>query len=150
MFGRSVKSLSVQLILLNTGLNILIVKQFIAALWGAWYLCCVYLAPLNNSGAQVVISHILSVGSSSYRPVLISGWKAVEAAFPSHSWSSYHSTQSRGRSVVMTTRYGLDDRCSVWFPSGAGNFSLLHRIHTGSGVHPTPYQVDTGGSFLGG
>jgi hypothetical protein len=35
----------------------------------------------------------------------------------------------------------------VRFPAGAGNFSLHHRIQTGSGAHPTPYTIDTGGSF---
>jgi hypothetical protein len=28
-------------------------------------------------------------------------------------------------------------------------FSLLHAIHTGSGVHETSYQMGTGGSFPG-
>jgi hypothetical protein len=29
-------------------------------------------------------------------------------------------------------------------------FSLLHVVQTGSGVHPTTYRMGTGGSFLGG
>jgi hypothetical protein len=29
------------------------------------------------------------------------------------------------------------------------NFSLLHIVQTGSGVHPTSYKVGTGGSFPG-
>jgi hypothetical protein len=28
-------------------------------------------------------------------------------------------------------------------------FSLLHIVHTGSGVHPTSYKMSTGGSFPG-
>jgi hypothetical protein len=28
-------------------------------------------------------------------------------------------------------------------------FSLLHVVDTGSGVHPTSYPIDTGGSFPG-
>jgi hypothetical protein len=49
-------------------------------------------------------------------------------------------------------------RYSDWLrarrPGGAGvrvpvgyNFSLLHIVQTGSGVHPTSYKMDTGGSF---
>jgi hypothetical protein len=32
---------------------------------------------------------------------------------------------------------------------GAENFSLLHRVQTGSEVHPDSYSVDAGGYFLG-
>jgi hypothetical protein len=47
--------------------------------------------------------------------------------------------------------YGLDDRGSrVRFPVGAGNFSLHHRVQTGSGTHPTSYPMGTRGSFPGG
>jgi hypothetical protein len=28
-------------------------------------------------------------------------------------------------------------------------FSLLHAVHTGSGIHPTFYLMGTGGSFSG-
>jgi hypothetical protein len=34
------------------------------------------------------------------------------------------------------------------FPVGAGNFSLHHRVQTGSGAQPA-YPVGTRGSFLG-
>jgi hypothetical protein len=45
----------------------------------------------------------------------------------------------------------LDDRGSrVQFPVGAGNFSLHHRVQTGSGAHPASYPMDTRGSFPGG
>jgi len=37
----------------------------------------------------------------------------------------------------------------VRVPTGAGNFSLHHRVQTGSGVHPTSYSMGTGGAFLG-
>jgi hypothetical protein len=48
----------------------------------------------------------------------------------------------------MATGYGLDDRMiGVRFPAGAGNFSLHHRVQTGSGAHPAYYPTDTGGSF---
>jgi hypothetical protein len=43
------------------------------------------------------------------------------------------------------------DRCSeVRFPAGAGNFSLLRRIQTSSGVHPGSYSMGTRDSFPGG
>jgi hypothetical protein len=52
---------------------------------------------------------------------------------------------NKGSSDSIVTGYGLDDRRSgVRFPEGAGNFSLLHR------VHPASYSVGTGDSFLGG
>jgi hypothetical protein len=38
---------------------------------------------------------------------------------------------------------------SLRFPEGAGNFSLHHRIHNGSGAHPASYPMGTRGSFLG-
>jgi len=37
----------------------------------------------------------------------------------------------------------------VRVPTGAGNFSLHHRVQTGSGVHPTSYSVGIRGSFSG-
>jgi hypothetical protein len=53
-------------------------------------------------------------------------------------------------SVGIATGYGLDDRGSGnRFPEGAGNFSLLHRVHTGSGAHSASYAMGTGGSFPG-
>jgi hypothetical protein len=46
--------------------------------------------------------------------------------------------------------YQLDDRGSrVRIPAGAGNFSLHHRVQTGSGAHPACYPMGTGGSFPG-
>jgi hypothetical protein len=33
---------------------------------------------------------------------------------------------------------------------GGGNFSLLHRVQTGSGTHPTSYPMGSGGSLFGG
>jgi hypothetical protein len=44
--------------------------------------------------------------------------------------------------------YGLDDR-GVRFPAGAGNFSLHHRVQTGSGAHPASYPMDARDSFPG-
>jgi len=33
---------------------------------------------------------------------------------------------------------------------GAGNFSLRHRVQTGSAAHPASYSIGSGGSFPGG
>jgi hypothetical protein len=52
--------------------------------------------------------------------------------------------KSRDSSVGIGLAYGLDDRGSN--PAEGGNFSLHHRIHTGSGVHSAPYPVGTRGS----
>jgi hypothetical protein len=47
--------------------------------------------------------------------------------------------------VGIALGYGLDDRGSrVRFPTGAGNFSLLHH---GSGAHSASYPVCTRVSF---
>jgi hypothetical protein len=46
--------------------------------------------------------------------------------------------------------YGLVDRGSrVRFSAGAGNFSLHHRVHNGSGAHRASYPMGTRGSFPG-
>jgi hypothetical protein len=51
----------------------------------------------------------------------------------------------------VATGYGLDDRVSgVRFPVGAGNFSLLRRVQTGSGIHPVSYLMCNWGSSHGG
>jgi hypothetical protein len=58
---------------------------------------------------------------------------------------------SRNSSVGTATNYGLDDRMNgVRIPAGAGDFSLRHRVQTGSGAHQVSYPVGTGGSFPGG
>jgi hypothetical protein len=53
--------------------------------------------------------------------------------------------------VDVALGYGLDDRCSrVQFPAGTWNFSVPHRVQTGSGAHPASYLMGTGGPFPGG
>jgi hypothetical protein len=53
-------------------------------------------------------------------------------------------------SVGVATGYGLDDRIiGVHFPAGDWNFSLRHRVQTGSGAHPVSYPMDTGALYLG-
>jgi hypothetical protein len=52
---------------------------------------------------------------------------------------------------VLALGYELDDRGSrVRFPAEAGNFSLCHRVKTGSGAHSTSCSMGTKGSFPGG
>jgi hypothetical protein len=59
--------------------------------------------------------------------------------------------KSRDSSVSIALGYGLDERGSrVGFPTGAGNFSLHHRIQNGSGAHSASYTMGIRGSFLGG
>jgi hypothetical protein len=36
------------------------------------------------------------------------------------------------------------------YTTAVGNFSLHHRVQTGSGAHPASYAMGTGGSFPGG
>jgi hypothetical protein len=51
---------------------------------------------------------------------------------------------------AIATGYGLDDRGSgIRFLTWAGNFSLLHRVQTGSGAHTASYPMGTGGTFPG-
>jgi hypothetical protein len=64
--------------------------------------------------------------------------------------SIHRDFKSRDSSVGIALGYGLNDRGSrVRFPAGAGNFSLHHRVHNGSGAHPASYSMGTRGSFPG-
>jgi hypothetical protein len=57
--------------------------------------------------------------------------------------------KSRDRSVGLATGYELEDRMiGVRFLPEAGNFSLHHRVQTGSGVHSAAYTTGTGGFSL--
>jgi hypothetical protein len=55
--------------------------------------------------------------------------------------------ESRDSAVRIATGYGPDDRGSEFESWWGQEFSLLHVIQTGSGVHPTSYLMGTGGSF---
>jgi hypothetical protein len=88
--------------------------------------------------------------------LVFTGWKIHILSSPP--WSSCYSSfcmfmisfKSRDSSVGIALGYGLDDRGSmVWFPTGAGNFSLHHRVQNGSGAHQASYPMGTGGSFPG-
>jgi hypothetical protein len=62
----------------------------------------------------------------------------------------YFFVRSRDSSVGIATGYELQDGgVGVRVPVGL-EFSLLHVVQTGSGVHPTSYSMGTGDSFLGG
>jgi len=53
-----------------------------------------------------------------------------------------------GSSVSIVIGYRLDNWGSgVWFPVGAGNFSLLHCVQTSSGAHPVSYPMDIEGYY---
>jgi hypothetical protein len=55
----------------------------------------------------------------------------------------------RGIAVGIATAYWLDDRgVGVRIRVGS-EFSLLHIVQTGSGAHPTPYPMGTGGKAGG-
>jgi hypothetical protein len=59
--------------------------------------------------------------------------------------------KSRDSSVRIAVGYGLDDRgSSVRFPTGAGSFSLHHRVLNASRAHPASYPVSIRVSFPGG
>jgi hypothetical protein len=59
-----------------------------------------------------------------------------------------HFNRTNTKLPGIAAGYGLDDRDSVvQFPAGVGNFSLLHRVQTGSVTHPASYPLDTRGSF---
>jgi len=60
-------------------------------------------------------------------------------------------TQPVSEANQLVTGYGLEyQMIRVWFPAGAGNFTLHHHIQTNSGAHPASYPVSTGSSFSQG
>jgi hypothetical protein len=68
-----------------------------------------------------------------------------------HYFCKNHSNiKSRDSSVGTATGYGLDEGGSSFrFPAGAGNFSLHHRVQTGSGAQPVSYPMGAAGIFPG-
>jgi hypothetical protein len=57
----------------------------------------------------------------------------------------------RHSSVGIATDYGMDDRMTGdRIPAGAVNFSLRHRVQTGSEVHLASWPTGTRDSFPGG
>jgi hypothetical protein len=59
--------------------------------------------------------------------------------------------RSRGSSGSIVSDYGLDDRAiGVRSPAGAEDFSSILCAQTGSGAHPAPCTMGTGGPFPGG
>jgi hypothetical protein len=58
---------------------------------------------------------------------------------------------SRVSSVSIVSDYGLDDRAiGVRSPAGTKDFSSILCVQTGSGAHPAPCKMGSGGPFLGG
>jgi len=58
---------------------------------------------------------------------------------------------SQPSQIIIHNYYSIFVQSSrARFPAGAGNFSIHHRLHTGSGAHPASYQMGTGGFFPGG
>jgi hypothetical protein len=58
--------------------------------------------------------------------------------------------ENRDSSVGIGTGCGLADQMiGVRFSAGAGDFSLHHRVQTGSGPHPASYPTGTRGSLPG-
>jgi hypothetical protein len=56
-----------------------------------------------------------------------------------------------GSGIAQSYSAGLRAGWSgVWIPAGAGNFSLHHRVQTGSEAYPTSYPMSNRGSFPGG
>jgi hypothetical protein len=68
-------------------------------------------------------------------------------------WSSDLSSGvwSPGSSGSIVSDYGLDDRViGVRSPAVARDFSSNLCVQTGSGSHPAPCKMGTGGPYLGG
>jgi hypothetical protein len=52
--------------------------------------------------------------------------------------------------ITVSVTDGLDDRgSSIRLPTGAGNFSLHHRVQNGPEAHPASYPVGDRDSFPG-
>jgi hypothetical protein len=62
----------------------------------------------------------------------------------------YRTTLSRDSAVGITTGYGLDGRGVRIRVQVGQDFSPLHIVKTGPGVHPASYPMGTGDSFLRG
>jgi hypothetical protein len=76
--------------------------------------------------------------------------KAGENQCYSSPW--FCNSRLRGKIYLAAQWYssGLRDGwAGVRVPAGAGNFSLHHRVQTGSGVHKASYPMGTGGFFPG-
>jgi hypothetical protein len=60
-------------------------------------------------------------------------------------YHSYVPSHGTGRA-----RWATGWTTGVRFPVGAENFSIHHRVQTGSGAHPASYPMGTRGSSPGG
>jgi hypothetical protein len=57
---------------------------------------------------------------------------------------------ARSRDIVVGIATGWMTEGSEFESQQGQEFSLLHIVQIGSGVHPTSYPVGTRGSFFGG
>jgi hypothetical protein len=61
----------------------------------------------------------------------------------------YISTAAIECSFSCNTKFEFGNDVGI-FTTSFGNFSLRHRVHAGSGAHPTSYPMGKMGSFPGG
>jgi hypothetical protein len=65
-------------------------------------------------------------------------------------WTRQHyQKRSTRRNSALGIATGWTAEGSEFESRYGQEFSLLHIVQTGSGVHPTSYRMDTGGSFPG-
>jgi len=128
----------------------------------SWTLCCVYKMRLKQPGREADPSPSCSAGvqnacrKTSTEPVWVNFISGLIIIYISKIYFNIILPcipifpTSLNSSVGIAIGYGLDDRMIGFsFPAGAGNFSLRHRVQTGSRAHPASYSVDSGGSFPG-
>jgi hypothetical protein len=64
--------------------------------------------------------------------------------------TTQHSTMGGARIAQWHSAELRAGGSGVQVPAGAGDFTLHHRLQTGSGAHPVSYPMGTRGSFCGG
>jgi hypothetical protein len=70
---------------------------------------------------------------------------------PRRTFITFTTTFHEAHSIVgIVTSYGWKTEGSEFESQQGKEFSLLHVVQSGSGVHPTSYPMGTGGSFYGG
>jgi hypothetical protein len=104
------------------------------------YTLCHYMPPwCDNKTSCLQIKHNF----------ILKTWKSINIwtlAF----FFQYHNTclhESRDTAVGIATGYKLDTKGSQFESRWRQEFSLLHVVQTGYGVHPTSYPMGNGGSF---
>jgi hypothetical protein len=75
---------------------------------------------------------------------------SVAIQFWSSAFTHYYNYRGSWSAAGIAQRYSAKLRAGwsvVRIPAGTANFSLHHRVQTGSGAHPASCSVDTRGSF---